>query len=184
MQIHGSDYIEYTKGVSKGMELIETGIDPNFGLLVVCGMNFGLRISDLLGISYDQLKSGEFLVTEKKTGKGRKIVVNSTVREALDKMIVDGLTEELGGYVFTSQKGSVYSSQHVNRLMKKYLAEDGIRVSSHSLRKGFGRRYYEKKGRAGLTVLQLQLNHASVLDTLKYIGVTQEELDDMYEDIT
>ena len=40
-------------------------------LLIGCGAFFGLRISDLLSLSWDMLlDSDSFILTEKKTGKG------------------------------------------------------------------------------------------------------------------
>lgn len=184
MQIDGSDYLDYDIAMAKATELIEKKKDVNFGLLLVCGMNMGLRIGDLLTLNYEQLSKKEFMVQEKKTGKKRKIVANSKVLEAVDRM-PDTAQKSLGGKCFTSNKGTVYSPQHVNRLLKKYFGNiEGLRISSHSMRKGFGRRYYDKYHEdGGLTDLQLQFNHSTPATTLRYIGKTQERLDSMFEKI-
>lgn len=179
MQIQGSDCLDYQKALDKGMELIRSGDNPSLGLLVVCGINMGLRISDLLTIEYGQLKSGKFIVNEKKTQKSRIVFVNSNVRKALELLPVDY-------HLFEKEKVFTYSPQHINRMLKKYFTSTGKTISSHSLRKTFGRRYYrisiaEGNGKEGLTDLQLQFNHANPEDTLKYIGVTQERLNAMYE---
>lgn len=182
MQVRGSDYLDYDIAMNKAMELIEKKKDVNFGLLIVCGINMGLRIGDLLTITYEDLNKEKFVLKEQKTGKKRKVVANSTVLEAVSK-IPTTAQKELGGKCFTSNKGTVYSPQHVNRLLKKYFSDiDGFRISSHSIRKGFGRRYYDKYHEdGGLTDLQLQFNHSSPAITLNYIGKTQERLDSMYE---
>ncbi|WZE63635.1 integrase [Maribacter phage Panino] len=182
MQVKGSDYLDYDIAMKKAMELIEKKKDVNFGLLVICGMNMGLRIGDLLTLSYEDLKKGSFMIEEQKTGKKRKVVVNSIVLEAVGK-IPETPQKYLGGKCFVSNKGTVYSPQHVNRLLKKYFKdEEGLRISSHSMRKGFGRRYYDKfHEKGGLTDLQLQFNHSTPEVTLRYIGKTQERLDSMYE---
>lgn len=183
MQIKGSDVLDYDKAVATGMQLIETGVDENFGFMVVCGINMGLRVSDLLTIDYSQIKKGEFILTEKKTGKKRKVVANSVVLEALEKM-PDTPQKELGGKCFVSNKGGVYSTQHVNRLLKKYFESEDQKISSHSMRKGWGKRYYDmyhKEG--GLSDLQLQFNHSKPSVTLAYIGRTQAQLDGMYEKV-
>jgi integrase len=178
MVIEGSKVIDYDMATTRGMHLIRSGHNKTLGLLILCGVNFGLRITDLLGISYDQLKSGEFVVNEQKTGKRRVIRVNQTIKVALRHMI-DEPRYQLGGMVFVSQKGSVYSPQHVNRLLKKVFGEG---YSSHGLRKGFGRRLYEKKDK-DLAIVQMQLQHNNPADTLRYIGVTQEKLDECFDDL-
>ena len=178
MIIEGSKVVDYEYAVKEGNRLITSGENPTLGFLLVCGVNMGLRITDLLGISYDQLKSGEFVVNEKKTSKRRVIRVNSTVKETL-KLMKGEIRYELGGKCFVSQKGNVYSIQHVNRMMKKVF---GKGYSSHGLRKGFGRRLYEKKGK-DLTIVQMQLQHMNPADTLRYIGVTQENLDKCFDDL-
>lgn len=175
MVIQGSKALDYDLAMEKGMKLITSGENKNLGFLIVCGVNMGLRISDLLGITYDQLKSGEFVVNEMKTKKKRVIRVNDSVKEALVYM-EDELRYELGGYVFVSKKGTVYSMQHVNRLIKSVF---GRGYSSHGLRKGFGRRLYEKSDK-DLTLVQMQLQHMNPADTLRYIGVTQEKLDECF----
>jgi integrase len=186
MQISGSDYLDYDIAMEVANGLIESRENANFGLLVACGVNMGLRISDLLTISYEDLQKKTFVVKEKKTGKKRKVVANSAVLEAVGKM-PDTAQKELGGKCFTSNKGTVYSPQHVNRLLKKYFDDvEGLKISSHSMRKGFGRRYYDKKeaeGKDGIPKLQMQFNHSTPFVTLRYIGVTQKDLDDMYDDV-
>jgi len=182
MLVAGSDYLDYDVAMEKGLQLIKSGENPTFGLLIVCGVNMGLRISDLLKITYEHFEKGSFMLNEKKTKKRRKIIPNSVVLEAVGEM-PDTAHKSLGANAFISQKGTVYSPQHVNRLLKKYFEKkEGMLISSHSLRKSWGRRYYDKwKMEGGLEDLQLQFNHSSPTDTLKYIGITQERLDQMYE---
>lgn len=182
MQVKGSDCLDYDVALVKGMALIESGKNPNLGLLIVCGINMGLRISDLLTIEYGQLKSGRFILKEKKTDKGRKIMVNSNVVNAVS-MMPETAVKNLGGKVFISNKGSVYSQQHVNRMLKDVFPKEEDKISSHSLRKTFGKRFYEKMGEGSLSKLQKQFNHVTPDVTLNYIGITQDGLDDMYEDI-
>jgi len=178
MIIEGSKVIDYDMAMEKGVELIR-GDNPTLGLLIVCGVNFGLRISDLLGISYDQLKSGEFVVNEKKTKKKRVIRVNKRTKVVLELMKYHNPNSRyvLGGKAFVSQKGTVYSPQHVNRMLKNVFGEG---YSSHGLRKGFGRRLYEKMDK-DLSIVQMQLQHMNPSDTLKYIGVTQENLNECFD---
>lgn len=86
--------------------------DDNYkmSLLIALGSFFGLRISDLLTLRWEQiLNIEEFTIIEKKTGKKRKITINPQLQkhilECFDKIKPLGVR----GYVFLSQKGGVYS---------------------------------------------------------------------------
>jgi integrase len=176
--ITGSKVIEYTKAVETAQTLLQSDKDKNLGLLILCGVNFGLRIGDLLSIDFNQLKSGKFMLHEQKTNKRRMIVVNATVQAAL-VLFEDSLAYKNGGKVFRSKKGTVYSPQQINRKIKDIFGEG---YSSHGLRKGFGKRVYERKGK-DLSVVQIQLQHSNPAHTLRYIGVTQQEIEDTFSDI-
>ena len=187
MQVQGSDYVDYEEAIQVGMNLIEENRNANLGLLIVCGVNMGLRIGDLLNLTYEQLHKVKFVIKEQKTKKMRKVVANSIVLEAVGKM-PDTPAKQLGGKVFTTRLGTTYSRQYINRQLKKYFDTSDRKISTHSLRKSFGRRWYTKQQEkgvkdGGLARLQLQLNHSSPQVTLRYIGVTQESLDDMYDDL-
>lgn len=178
MTIKGSDALGYDEATEKGFDLLIKG--DKFGFLIICGVNFGLRISDLLKLTYDDLKSYEFIIGEQKTGKRRKLVVNDAVKAALSYMSkIDPVRYHLGGKIFVSQKGTVYSSQHVNRKLKTIFDTDRRKISSHSLRKCFGKRLYEKSEQ-NIALVQLQLRHSSPAVTLDYIGVTQDNLDECF----
>ncbi|MEJ1221735.1 tyrosine-type recombinase/integrase [Sediminicola sp. 1XM1-17] len=175
----GATYINFDTALNKGKRLIKSGSNPNFGLYIICGINFGLRAGDLLSLTFDQLRSEEFTIIEQKTGKTRKLKVNNHVREAVESF-KDDMTYQLGGKAFTSQKGSVYSIQHINRMIKG--AFSGDRISSHSLRKSFGRRVWENDNHSdrALGFLNELFNHTTYAVTKRYLGIRQEELDDVY----
>lgn len=175
----GSTYIEFDKALDKGLKLIRTGENKPFGLLVVCGINLGLRISDLLELTFEDLKKDKIEIKERKTGKLRILTVNDNIRGALQYFVED-LSFELNGKAFVSQKGTVYSIQHVNRLIKKYFK--GNRITSHSLRKSFGRRVWENNVRSDEALLYLSeiFNHTSTLETRKYLGIRSEEISNIY----
>lgn len=175
--ITGSKVIDYQKATDKGFELLK-GKNKTLGLLIVCGANMGLRISDLRNLTFEQLRSDAFILNEKKTKKRRRIVVNAVVKDAL-RYFEGEARYDLGGYAFVSNKGGVYSPQAINRMLKKVF---GKGYSSHGLRKGFGRRVFEKSGQ-NLAHVQLVLQHKDPSDTLRYIGITQEQLDNTYTDL-
>ena len=55
-------------------------------------------------------------------------------------------------------------------------------LSSHSLRKSFGRQCYEKNNESekALMYLSEMFNHTSPSITRKYLGIRQEELNNIY----
>ena len=175
----GSTYIDFGSAVTKGMNLIRTGENPNFGLLIICGSNLGLRISDLLRLDFQQLKKSELVIVESKTGKKRTLQINDHIKMALS-YFEETYSFQRGGKSFTSQKGTIYSVQQINRLMKKYFK--GKRITSHSLRKTFGRRVWEMNHQNDSALMYLSeiFNHSNTATTRRYLGIREEELSDIY----
>ena len=172
--MRGSTYIDFELALSTGLDLIKSNRKPNFGLLIICGINLGLRIDDLLKLTYEDLKKERLVIREGKTKKLRSLLVNQHIHS-----VVETYFNNSAGFAFTSQKGSVYSNQHVNRLLKIYF--DG-KVSSHSLRKSFGRRVWDNDNQSERSLLYLSelYNHSSISTTRLYLGIRQEELDEIY----
>lgn len=175
----GSTYIDFDLAMTKGKKLIRTKENPNYGLLIICGINLGLRVDDLLHLTFKHLKQKEFTIVEGKTGKERTLQINDNIHSALS-YFEDDLKYQRNGHPFTSQKGSIYSVQHVNRLIKKYFR--GKDISSHSLRKSFGRRVWENNNKTDEALLYLSeiFNHQSPAITRKYLGIRAEEIKDIY----
>lgn len=177
MSLSGSDRLDYNYAVNKGFDLIESGENPSFGLFVVCACNLALRVSDIRKISYQDIYRGFTVIIEKKTKKKRKIVFNSVIMSA-----VSLLPNSSKGYVFVSQKGTPYSSQHLNRLIKKYFDEPGKLYTTHSFRKTFARHYFDTTSDdKAMIKLSMLLNHSSVETTRIYLGITEEEQDMIYD---
>jgi len=166
-------------------------------LLFVLGINTGLRISDILALKWCSfingggrlLKAGDQLnVVEIKTKKIKSFMINRSVAEAL-KLYYDSLANvKPNDPVFSSRKTDDGSLQPITRiaawqLLNRYAhmvgLDDGI--GTHTLRKTFSYHLY-KKGVA-LEYIQKMLNHSSPAITLRYIGITQEQLNDIYVEL-
>lgn len=175
----GSTYVNFEKANMEGLKLIRRNKNSNFGLLIICGCNLGLRISDLIKLTFNQLKQDEIILIEQKTKKKRILQINDNIKSALHYFESDTNFKN-GGYCFLSQKGTKYSSQQVNRLLKSYFK--GTRISTHSLRKSFGRRVWENNGKSDEALIYLSeiFNHSNMSITRKYLGIRQEELNDIY----
>lgn len=118
-----------------------------------------MRISDVLSLKWDNLNGDSIKLNEKKTGKHRTIQINDAIKIAISKF------EQDSEYIFLSQKGSIYSRQQINSLLKQVFQREAktLNISSHSLRKSFGRRVYENNGESEKSVIYLSelFNHTS-----------------------
>ncbi|MFK1860723.1 tyrosine-type recombinase/integrase [Bacteroides fragilis] len=157
-------------------------------LLVGCGSFFGLRISDLLTLTWGMLLDGHsFIVVEKKTGKRREIKVNANFQ----KHIVDCYKAlnilDKNEKCFISRKKVVYSTQRINVLFKSIKTQYGLKIehfSTHSMRKTFGRKVVETAGENSefaLIKLSELFNHADVMTTRRYLGLRSQELLETYD---
>lgn len=163
--------------------------DQNYkmSLLIALGSFFGLRISDLLSLRWEQiLNIDEFTIIEQKTGKKRKITINPQ----LQKHIIDCFEKikPLGvrGYIFRSQKGSVFSIQRINIILKEIKKKYKLNIdnfSTHTLRKTFGRQVFnscDENSEMGLIILMDIFNHNSMSTTKRYLGLKDEEIKEVY----
>lgn len=162
----------------------------NYTLLVV-GVNVGLRVSDLT-----QLKLCDFLaedgtfydkiynLKEKKTGKLRYIVINQSIRDAITLWMAAYKDAPRDAFLFFSTN---YSTPLTPNGVWKVLHRAGealgftFPLGTHSLRKTWARHFYFKYNESpqALVYLQTVLGHANQRDTLRYIGVSVDEVDEM-----
>lgn len=161
---------------------------PRNYLLIVFGMNTALRISDILILRWDdvydtdlQCCKDHISLIERKTGKKNTVFLNTSIRTALKDYRLS-LTEKPAGYLFKSKKGHdrPISRQQAFRIIKEAAAytgyEDG--VSCHSLRKTFG--YYALKEGFSPAIIMKIYNHSSFQVTQRYLGIEQDEKDEVY----
>ena len=132
------------------------------------------------------LDGDSFILTEQKTGKRRIVRVNADFRKhILDCYRALNITNR-AEKCFLSRKKVVFSIQRVNIRLKEIKAKYGIKVehlSTHSLRKTFGRRVVESAGEnceMALIKLSELFNHSSPQITRRYLGLRHEELMEVY----
>ena len=175
-----SDYIDFDKCLNTGRRLINSDKQSVIGLYIIVSIFTGLRISDVLGLKWTDLKKEDLVIKEKKTKKLRTIKINSTIHSVVSKFNPNDKND----FIFRSQKGTVYSVQQINRVLKEIFKTESkhLNISSHSLRKSFGRRVYENNNESEKSLVYLSelFNHTSLSITRKYLGIRQEELNDIY----
>lgn len=160
---------------------LKPGRDYN---ILTLGTAFGLRISDLLTLKVGQLRGKSQLeIIEQKRHKKRVITFSESV-----KKIANSLEGDDDDYVFTSRKGDnkPITRTQAYRILNDAAERAGIAeriggIGTHTLRKTFGYRLYENG--VHITRIMTILNHSSERMTLKYIGVTADEIAEAYESI-
>jgi integrase len=182
-----SDYLEWNQSMNLIRNLYNDG-NYKISLLVSFGSFWGLRISDILSLKWEQVYNlDEFTIVEKKTKKNRDIKINTQLKRHIEDCYQKIKPRTLGEFIFTSQKGSVYSIQRINVILKDLKIRYNIKIknfSSHSLRKGFGREIFLRSAEnAELAIVKLSqlFNHSNPAITRRYLGISQKELLDTYD---
>jgi integrase len=150
--------------------------------LFVFGINTGLRICDFLNMKVKDIKDKRYIeLLEKKTGKSKKIYVNSSFREDIEFYTRGKHREE---YLFPNQRkvkpGPLTYTAAYYILKKAGRAVLGTEISTHTMRKTFGSHYYYKT--KDIVFLMKLFNHSSQQITLRYIGVEAEEMEKTLDD--
>jgi integrase len=156
--------------------------------LISCTL--ALRISDVLNLKWkDLLHKDHCTVTEIKTGKTRQIPLkqsNHTRITEIYALMGKPYEEE---YVFINhKKGTVYTPQRVNQILKEYRIRYKLPIqnfSSHTFRKTFGRRVYNVRGKTHDSIVRINraFQHKSIGTTLIYLGIYQDEVNEVYEQV-
>lgn len=203
---HASEPIKSTEDIEKiSKYLIKKGRYRD-NMLFVVGINFGLRVSDLLELRFSHLINEDctfkttFPVLEKKTKNTRKvrknryITINEAVMEAvtlyLEHSSSGNRSVKLDDYMFRSEsnrginENKPMSRVSVDRILKGIAEDVGLscKVATHTLRKTFGYHQMVMSGNDPRKLLLLQkiFGHSTSTQTLEYIGITVEEIEDAY----
>lgn len=165
-------------------------------MLFLCGINLGIRASDLCGLKYSFFMNNDGTFKDsyslqpkktKKTGKYVKLYFNQTVKKAITSYIEEYPIQDMNEYLFKSRKGGAITEKALWKIIVDATVEAGIEknVGSHTLRKTFGYHIWhnaEDKEKA-LVMLMSIFNHSSVATTKKYIGLMDEEIEDVFNSL-
>lgn len=145
-------------------------------ILFILGCETGLRVGDLLKLHKKQIldlksKKNKLLrIKEGKTKKLRDIYIGNCFNEVYE--YASQLNSE---WLFPSRKGNkAISPTQAYRQLNKAADFAGVEsIGNHTLRKTFG--YWFYKATKDVAMLQQILNHSHPEITLRYIGITEEE---------
>ena len=149
-----------------------------------------LRISDILHLKwkdiYDFSKDkylSHISITEQKTGKTNQIAINQTIIETLDRYsTAQRKTPTPEDYLFPSRKriNQPISRSQAFRIVKEAACFAGMEqhISCHSLRKTFGYHAWQQ-GIPPILLMDIY-NHSSYQITKRYLGIEQDDKDNVF----
>ncbi len=191
MSIKGSKtttgYMEWDTFVSLITRMENKG-EYKFCLLISIGVFTGLRISDLLSLKYSNLIGKDVLtLTEKKTKKVRTIKLNPDLTSLVERIYRKQNLTNINQPIFINRFGNkVMDRSYVNVKLKEVFSKNRIKIegniSSHLFRKTLGRRVIELNNYSNesLVLLMELFGHSSMSITKRYLGIRQQEINDIY----
>lgn len=157
--------------------------EVSWELILLIGFNTSLRVSDFRRFKVQDLRGKDYAqIQAKKTHKEARILINPTARREINRLLVGRKGDE---YILQSKqkdyathKPRPITRQRVYQIMNIIGKQAGIeeRIGCHTLRKTFGYHYYKMTG--DVVSLQRILCHSYQRETLIYIGVIQENIDE------
>lgn len=153
-------------------------LGPQPHLLVLLGLNTGLRIGDLLKLRVSDIRDrGYILLWEQKTGKQKEMRFHPSVVADIRRMTADRDGNELlFPSTWLAKRGKPISYKTAYGWVTKAARRAGINglVGCHTLRKTYGYHFYKQYH--DIATLMKIFNHSSEDVTMRYIGVTQESI--------
>lgn len=153
--------------------------------LFVLGINSGLRISDLLKLRISDISDkgkikDRIRLREKKTNKCKDFPLSNSTKSALKEYLKTREYSENEPLFISRKNKGFLLRQQAYKIINDVAKSVGIKekIGTHTLRKTFG--YHAYNNGYDITLIQKLFNHSSPAVTLRYIGITQDEMDDVY----
>lgn len=153
--------------------------------LFVLGINSGLRISDLLKLRIsDVAEKGKvkdrIRLRENKTNKFKDFPISDNAKSAIREYLKSRQYSENEPLFISRKNKGFLLRQRAYKILNEVARSIGIKekIGTHTLRKTFG--YHAHKNGYDIAIIQKLFNHSSPSVTLRYIGITQDEMDDVY----
>ncbi len=139
----------------------------------------GLRVSELVKLNRNDIKTESIHVVSGKGSKDRIVFVDPKTREMLETYIL--YRKDTNEALFISTHGDRLSARTIQWLIKKYSEEAGIekKVTPHVLRHSFATHMLE--GDADIVVIKELLGHSNLSTTQIYTHITDERRKKVYD---
>lgn len=147
-------------------------------VMYMFGIYTGLRISDILKLRVRDVKGQDYVyIREQKTGKEKRFRINDALKKIIKHYISDKKDYE---YLIKSKKSpnKPISRQQAYNILSNAAKAFGMKnIGTHTLRKTFGYHTYQQTH--DVVTIQEIMNHADPSVTLRYIGINQDNKDDV-----
>lgn len=143
-------------------------------MLFRLGLNTGLRVSDILNLKVSDVKR-TIELTEQKTGKIKRFQLSDSFYDELIQYIKSYCR---GEWLFPSKTGEPLSYAQAYKIIKTAGKKAGVDdIGTHTMRKTFGYYAYNVL-KVPIAYIMEALNHSSESHTLRYIGITEDVMND------
>lgn len=151
-------------------------------LFFCIGIYSGLRVSDLCNLQVGEVRGSHVSLIEKKNRHAKKFIIHPSIRDDLDRYIA-GMQDT--DYLFPSrQRKRISRIQNLPidrttayRFLVEAAQEFGLKeIGCHTLRKTWAYRLYMQNPE-NLALLMKMFGHSDPRETLDYIGITQDMMD-------
>lgn len=148
-------------------------------MIVLFGINTGLRMSDILKLTVGQVRNRDrVMIIEQKTGKKRWLYLKNLRRElshyTRNRLDCEPLFPSGRGQNAITVNGVYRAFQTAGRFLGR---ED---IGTHTLRKTFGYHYYQQTH--DIAGLMMIFNHSSEQVTKRYIGIERDNIEQQLHD--
>ncbi|MCG3741981.1 hypothetical protein EXA18_00595 [Vibrio cincinnatiensis] len=160
------------------LRFVEKHYSPVVFDVIKLGFNLPLRISDLLNLHKDNISNDCKYVEFKaaKTGKGDRYPLTEAAQEVIQRRLAVSDT-----FLFLSDSNRSKASQkpisrqYIGKVLQEVSTHLNLTIGTHSFRKTWGYHYYTQTN--NLAMVQRVLQHRSSAETLRYIGIEQQDID-------
>ena len=150
-------------------------------LLFTIGINNGIRTKDIVTLKVDQvLGHGSTTIIESKTGKSQTLNFNVRIQKLMQAYMEERKAKAITSeWLFPNYKNhrEHITTQAVYRMFKRVSQYNPHiqGLTAHTMRRTYGYFYYKKTH--DIVTLMKMFNHSSQAITLRYIGISSEEIE-------
>jgi site-specific recombinase XerD len=133
------------------------------------------------------LDKNTLVLKEQKTGKTRTIRINNDLQTLVQRIYKKQNLTHSNQLIFINRFGTKpIDKSYVNVKLKEIFSKNRIKldgnISSHLFRKSLGRRVMELNNfsNESLVLLMELFGHSSMSITKRYLGIRQQEINDIY----
>jgi integrase len=183
------DYLTQDQIATVANMLEQRGNGKRHKLIWLVGANTGLRISDILTLTMNDLYQGK--LTMQKTQKQVELVVLEGLLKVCrefaeenniaENELLFGEKRRRSNQTKIHRQVDVMSNQAIYKVWVDVGNQIGINIGCHTPRKSFGRILYERT--KDISIVAKFLGHTDIASTMHYIGLTKNLMQDTRLDI-